>query len=316
MFNVFWAVVSLLSLLNFILFIVVLIRLFKEEGVLKGILGIVFCFYPFIWGWVKHRRLEMTKIMLLWTAAVFLPFLAGFAAVSTGLLGADFNRLVSGLVTPSQPRVVQKRVKRPAAGQPLKKPVDRKKQTLSPPAVSKRPAAAPGVPGPQELDYSLEMKKVDALLKAEENRPEAYYNRAWLNARQGNLAEALEDYSRALDLNGIDGDALYNRGVILAKLGRFPDALRDFSDAIRLQSDAADALCNRGNIYFKTGKTDLALKDYEAALILDPNDGDVLYNRALVYNALGDKAKAGEDLEKAAGMRHDKTLKHFPDLVP
>ena len=316
MLNVLLAVISLLYFLSFILFIVVLVKLFKEEGALKGILGIICGIYPFIWGWIKHKRLEMTKIMLLWTATIILPIIAGFAAVSTGLFVTDFDRLIPGLHAPAPSRVVQKRVKKPAVAKPLKTPANKGKQVLPKPPVSTGTEEAPPAPGDREVDIAFEMKKMNNLLKVNNKRPDAYYNRAWLNAYQGNLEESLKDYSQTLKLDNNDGDTLYNRGIVLAKLGRFPDALRDFSEVIRLQPDAADALCNRGNVYFQTGKTDLALNDYNATLTINPNDADILYNRAMVYKALGDEAKATEDLKKAARMMHDKTLKNFPDLAP
>jgi hypothetical protein len=35
---------------------------------LQGILGIITCFWwTFIWGWIKHRSLEMTNLMVIWT---------------------------------------------------------------------------------------------------------------------------------------------------------------------------------------------------------------------------------------------------------
>lgn len=316
MLNVLLAVISLLFFLNFVFFIIVLVKLFKEEGAFKGILGIIFGIYPFIWGWIKHRRLEMTKIMLLWTATIILPVFAIFAAVSTGLIVSDFDRLIPGSIAPTQPRVVQKRVEKPAVTKPLATPADKGKQgTPKTPVPTETKEPAPPASDDRRVDYVSAMKEVNSQLRVNDKRPELYYNRAWLNAYQGNLEEALKDYSQALELDKNDGDTLFNRGIVLAKLGRYPDALRDFSEVIRLQSDAADALCNRGNLYFLTGKRQLALRDYGAALTVNPNDADLLYNRALVYKALGDEAKATEDLKKAAGMMHEKTLKNFPDLA-
>ena len=42
----------LLSLVTFVLFILVLIKLFQKEGTLKGILGLICAIYTFIWGWM------------------------------------------------------------------------------------------------------------------------------------------------------------------------------------------------------------------------------------------------------------------------
>jgi len=61
-------VVAVVTIADFVLFIIVLVKLFKKEGVLLGILGFFCSIYTFIWGWMKHKQLEMTKIMVWWTA--------------------------------------------------------------------------------------------------------------------------------------------------------------------------------------------------------------------------------------------------------
>jgi len=47
--------------------IMVLIKLFKEKGVLHLILGIICPLYPFIWGWMHVTRLNIKNIMLAWS---------------------------------------------------------------------------------------------------------------------------------------------------------------------------------------------------------------------------------------------------------
>ena len=58
---------GLVGLANLVLFIMVLVKLFQEEGVGKGILGIICSIYTFIWGWMKHKELDLTKIMTAWS---------------------------------------------------------------------------------------------------------------------------------------------------------------------------------------------------------------------------------------------------------
>ena len=56
--------------IQFITFIIVLVKLFKEEGALKGIFGFICGIYTFIWGWIKHKQLQLTKMMLVWSIAI------------------------------------------------------------------------------------------------------------------------------------------------------------------------------------------------------------------------------------------------------
>lgn len=62
------ALASLIGLGNLVCFVLVVIKLFKEKGVLHGILGIICGLYTFIWGWMEAGRLGIKNIMLAWTA--------------------------------------------------------------------------------------------------------------------------------------------------------------------------------------------------------------------------------------------------------
>ena len=59
------AIVFLCLLANLVFFIIVLIKLFKKEGLIMGIVGLLFGFITFILGWIWHRQLQLTKIMLI-----------------------------------------------------------------------------------------------------------------------------------------------------------------------------------------------------------------------------------------------------------
>jgi Tfp pilus assembly protein PilF len=292
---------ALLAILNFILFILVLIKQFKA-GVLKGILGIITCgLFTFIWGWIKHKQLEITKIMLIWTATTVIPFLLQIVLIfaGVGMFMADFANMTS-LIPPPPPPVVQKRVMKPAPKIQPKAPM---RKAAPVPAKSPAPKAT--------VDYAFEMKKVEALLKLNDKNGDAFYNRGWLYEYKGDLLMAEKDYSKAIELDQKDGDAYFNRGLIYVKAKKYDQAINDFSEVIKRQPHAAAAFCNRGNAHFQKGAMDLALKDYDAGLKIDPKDGDLYYNRALVYLASQDRAKAEADLRRAADLGHDKAGAHL-----
>ncbi len=68
----------LVGLVNLVVFIMVLIKLFQNEGALKGILGLICSLYTFIWGWMNADRLGIKNIMLLWTGLVILGLILNF----------------------------------------------------------------------------------------------------------------------------------------------------------------------------------------------------------------------------------------------
>ena len=60
----------LVSIGSLVCWIMVLIKLFQQKGVLHGILGIICGLYPFIWGWIEANRLGIKNVMIAWTALI------------------------------------------------------------------------------------------------------------------------------------------------------------------------------------------------------------------------------------------------------
>ena len=58
-----------------ICFIMVLIKLFQENGVLHGILGLICGLYTFIWGWINASRLNIKNIMMIWSLLIILSII-------------------------------------------------------------------------------------------------------------------------------------------------------------------------------------------------------------------------------------------------
>ena len=64
---------------SLICFIIVLIKLFQNEGALKGILGLICGLYTFIWGWMNADKLGIKNIMLIWTLLILVSLVLNFA---------------------------------------------------------------------------------------------------------------------------------------------------------------------------------------------------------------------------------------------
>ena len=69
----------LVGLGSLICFIIVLIKLFQNEGALKGILGLICGLYTFIWGWMNANRLGIRNIMMIWTLLIIIQIIFNFA---------------------------------------------------------------------------------------------------------------------------------------------------------------------------------------------------------------------------------------------
>ena len=75
------------SAIAFLAGIVVLVKLFQTEGLLKGILGLICMLYTFIWGWmnIKKEELKLRTWMYVWTGAIVLGVILNIVgAMSSG----------------------------------------------------------------------------------------------------------------------------------------------------------------------------------------------------------------------------------------
>ena len=82
--------------------------------------------------------------------------------------------------------------------------------------------------------------------------------------------KALEDFSRAIEIDPSRADGFVGRANTLNTLKRYEEALRDFDIAIEIDPKLANAYVNRGSAYSHLGQYEKAITDYEKGLELDP----------------------------------------------
>ena len=95
----------------------------------------------------------------------------------------------------------------------------------------------------------------EELLKAEPNRPDSWYNLAWLQRHARRYEQALSSYGEALNRGVRDPqDVHLNRAVILSDhLARPEDAEAELKAALELKPDYVPALLNLGNLHEDRG---------------------------------------------------------------
>jgi hypothetical protein len=78
-------VLLLLLIALIVLQILVVVKMFKNAGVLHGILGLICGLYAFIWGWMNANKLGIKNLMLIWTALIILYI------ILSAVFGASFS---------------------------------------------------------------------------------------------------------------------------------------------------------------------------------------------------------------------------------
>ena len=117
-------------------------------------------------------------------------------------------------------------------------------------------------------------KAIDDLSKAIELNPtwsSLYYTRAYYYFELDLMDEAIEGFSECIDVNPRDVDAYYARGYCYDMLGDTDLALEDYSEVIRLNRSSENAYDARAIIYKNTGQYELAAADYKQICELNQN---------------------------------------------
>ena len=71
-------ILALVALVGCVIcWIIVLIKIFQNDGALKGILGLICSLFAFIWGWMNATRLGVKNIMMIWTVLLILYAILG-----------------------------------------------------------------------------------------------------------------------------------------------------------------------------------------------------------------------------------------------
>jgi len=123
----------------------------------------------------------------------------------------------------------------------------------------------------------------------------ALFNRGFAYDKIGEYDMAIRDYSRALDIDPKNAYAYYNRGISLDRKGDFDAAIENFTQAIDLEPNKADFYHNRGFAFRKKKAFDKAITDYAKAIMIDGKHFKAFYNRAFCYDKIGNQRAAETD---------------------
>jgi tetratricopeptide (TPR) repeat protein len=104
-----------------------------------------------------------------------------------------------------------------------------------------------------------------------------------IEERGGAAAEAVEAYTRSIELNPRAAGAWVNLGTLRYRDGDLKEAERLYRKALGVSAEYALAHFNLGNVCEETNRLDEARQLYEQALHLNPAYADAHYNLALVY---------------------------------
>ena len=158
-----------------------------------------------------------------------------------------------------------------------------------------------------ENEFKQEIEKImERMAAAEKERKELNRMTAWDYNREGDRCyslkqykEAVENYTRAIQLQANNSIFYNNRGCSYDNLGEYNKAISDYNVAIAIGPLNAVFYYNRGHSYDKLEEYDKAISDYTRAIELSPNNATAYNNRGSIYIVLGRTDEAISDFYKA-----------------
>lgn len=261
-----------LSLIGLILSIIVLIKQFKHGGALQGILGIITCtLWTFVWGWIKHRRLAMTNIMILWTLVTLAPFVL-FGVFGAAMMG-EMYKMIGELA--GNPKLVMKQDQQKTVNPSVKR---NKAQTKLPKRTANNAAAA------KDKDWNAAAMAL------------------WQDGQYSDPNKAKDYWDRAIAANPKMAEAYNNRGLAFYNLKLHQQAINDFSQAIRIKPKYAEAYNNRGNAYYALDQYQKAEADFNRSLQFKPRYAKAHLNRGLAYFQMQKTDDSCKDFKRACDL--------------
>jgi tetratricopeptide (TPR) repeat protein len=111
--------------------------------------------------------------------------------------------------------------------------------------------------------------------------------------------------------------AYYRDGMSAQADGEYAEALDNYTEALQLEEDPFDRsyiLYNMGLIYASNGEHEKALEYYKQGISLNPRLLQALNNIAVIYHHQGEKAKEAGDSDEAERL-FDKAADYWKEAI-
>ena len=143
-----------------------------------------------------------------------------------------------------------------------------------------------------ELRKSQPAKALDALNRclSISNYVKAYYSRAMIFSGTGEPQRALSDIDNVINQQPQNARALYIKATCLEQTGNLPDAINNYTLAIDNDSSDALYLVRRGLAFARLHEPTKAMIDLNTAIAMKPADGEAYYYRGLIAYKSGGNA--------------------------
>ena len=153
-----------------------------------------------------------------------------------------------------------------------------------------------------------DLEAYNKLLRNDPTNPLRHDAVASLYFDNGQVDEAIAEYSESVRLDPQSAQSQYNLGIALSVRGRREQAVAAFEAALRIDPDYAQAHNNLGALLHLLGRFEPAMGHYRRAIALRPDNVEAHANLGLLLSAQGRAAEAVRQFRDA--------LDRTPDFAP
>jgi tetratricopeptide (TPR) repeat protein len=129
-----------------------------------------------------------------------------------------------------------------------------------------------------------------------------FFNRGLEHLRSGQVTEALDDFTQAIQLRPDVSLGYRYRAYAHTDAGNLIRAIADLDEAIRLKPDDVQCYFDRSQNLLRQKQYDLALSDANKGLTIDAGRADLLALRGKIQSSRGMSESAEDDLSRAIEM--------------
>ena len=155
---------------------------------------------------------------------------------------------------------------------------------------------------------------IEHYTKAIELQPEdsdTYFRRGEAYNVAGSHDLAIQDWNKSIELNPDRGNAYWSRAIAHLIKGDFALAIQDYTKLIELNPDEASTYILRAIAHTHKGDFALAIQDYTKLIELNPDDAFAYWSRGSIHYNKGEFDLAIQDFDKALALRPDYTNSYF-----
>lgn len=147
--------------------------------------------------------------------------------------------------------------------------------------------------------YQAAIPDLKQYLGAHPASARAHYDLGYADFRTHDIAGAVRELSKSLELDGSNAQAHKILGLVCTFVGRYDLAEVEMQRAAALEPASAEIHYWLGRIYYTREVYPLAVKQFQDAVRLDGSDAKAYTNLGLVLEAMGKDADALADYNKA-----------------